>query len=73
VQPDGANLPSERSNHFTDDIEEDAELPLNQRAGYRGGGGNAITEPIGPLYYHLIPQFGDDSAGGEQRGLRSAH
>jgi hypothetical protein len=22
---------------------------------------------------HLVPQFGDDAAGGEQRGLGSAH
>jgi hypothetical protein len=36
-------------------------------------GGDAIPEPIGPLGDHLIPQFGDDTAGGEQRGLRSAH
>jgi hypothetical protein len=25
------------------------------------------------LHDHLIPQFGDDATGGEQRGLRSTH
>ena len=38
-----------------------------------GSLGDAVAEPIGPLGDHLVPQFGDDTAGGEQRGLRSAH
>ena len=39
----------------------------------RGGGGDPVSHPVRPLDDHLIPQFGDDTAGGEQRGLRSTH
>ena len=67
------DFPAERPHHLADDIEEDAELPFDESPRYRGSGGNAVAEPIGPLEDHLVPQFGDDTASSEQRGLRSTH
>ena len=42
-------------------------------ARYRGSGGDAVAEPIGPLNHHRVSRVGDDAAGGEQRRLRSTH
>ena len=72
-EPDGVDFTSERADHLGDDVEQEAELPLHRGARYRGGGGDAVAQPVGPLDDHRVPHLDDDTAGGEQRGLRSAH
>ena len=73
LEPDGVDFAAEGPDHLGHDVEQQAELPLYREAGYRGSGGDAVTEPVGPLGDHGVPHFDDDTAGGEQRGLRSAH
>jgi hypothetical protein len=73
VEPDGVDFTPERADHLGDDVEQEPELPLHREARYRGGGGDAVTQPVGPLGDHRVPQLDDDAAGGEQRGLRSTH
>ena len=73
VEPDGVDFAPERADHLGNDVEQQPELPLDGGARYRGGGGHAVAEPVGPLGDHGVPHLDDDTAGGEQRGLRSAH
>ena len=73
VKPDGVDFTPERADHLGHDVEQEPELPLDRAARYRGGGGHAVTQPVGPLGDHRVPHLDDDAAGGEQRGLRSTH
>ena len=73
VEPDGVDFPPERADHLGHDVEQEPELPLDRWTRYRGGGGDPVTQPVGPLRDHRVAHLDDDAAGGEQRGLRSTH
>ena len=55
VEPDGVDFPPERADHLGDDVEQEPELPLDRGTRYRGGGGDAVTQPVGPLGDHRDP------------------
>ncbi len=73
ILPDGADLATKRADHLGQNLDDQAELPLDRRTRYRGGGSDAVSETIQPLGDHFVARFSDHTTSGEQRGLRSAH
>ena len=73
VLPDGPDLATKRADHLGQNLDDQAELPLDRRTRYRGCGSDAVSETIQPLGDHLVARFSDHTTSGEQRGLRSAH
>src|SRR5688572_24048718 len=73
VKPHLIDFSSERSDHLGHDVDQEAELPLDGRARYRGGSGHSVSQPVRPLRDHRIAHFRDHTTSREQRRLRSAH
>jgi len=58
--------------HAFEQLDDQPQLPLDDRAGYCGGGLHAVAQPVGPLGDHLVPQVENDTAGGQEGRMGSA-
>ena len=72
MEPDRVGLPAHRADHFAEELDDEPQLPLDDRAGYCGGGLHAVAQPVGPLGDHVVPQVVDHAAGGQEGRVGSA-
>ena len=70
--PDGHDFTAEGTDTLAGKVHQKAEFPLDEPAGNHARSRELVLDPAGPIDDQCFPGLGDNSAGCQQRRLRSA-